>query len=74
MNTIPFHADFIGDEDYCPYRGPLTQPAELTPDDWIAADLAEDAGKAQRRADMDFIRAMEAQLNTPDLWRFGGVL
>jgi hypothetical protein len=73
MNTIPFHADCIGAEDFVD-RGPLTQPAELTEADWIAADLAEDANKSKRRADMELARAKEAQINTPDLWRGAGWL
>lgn len=74
MNTIPFHADFIGADD-CPDRGPLTQPVELYDQSvWDAVDLAEDAGKAQRRADMELARAKEAQINTPEVWRMNGVL
>lgn len=48
-------------------RGPLTQPAELTEAEWIAADLAEDQGKAERRnrindaVAMDLERAVQAR-------------
>lgn len=48
-------------------RGPLTQPAELTEAEWIEADLAEDANKAERRnrindaAAMDLERAVQAR-------------
>jgi hypothetical protein len=62
------------DEDDFTYRGPLTMPSELTEQEWQEADLAEDAGKAQRRADMELARAKEAQINTPEVWRMNGVL
>lgn len=43
-------------------RGPLTMPAELTAADWIAADLAEDRGKAARRNALNDRCAAELQL------------
>lgn len=46
-------------------RGPITQPSELTEADWIAADVAEDQGKAERRNAVNDRAALELQVNDP---------
>lgn len=70
MNTIPFHADFIGAEDFVD-RGPLPEVSES---DWVAFDLARNANKGERLARQNDARALADQMAQLDVLRRVGAI
>lgn len=53
-------------------RGPVTEPAELTEADWIAADLEGNEDKAQKANERNDRAALELQVINLDAMRRAG--